>query len=80
MVAIPATSMLEIRLDAMLHFSGSRVAALIWINPQHPSERFAAIDSAPQLAIGYCPAQTRQPDRRGGPRRSRADVAAEVRK
>jgi len=48
------------------------VAALIWINPRH-SERFAAIDTAPQLAIGHCPAQTRQPDRRGGPRRSRAD-------
>jgi hypothetical protein len=29
MVAIPATSMLEIRLDAMLHFGGSWVAALI---------------------------------------------------
>jgi len=64
MVAIPATSMLEIRLDAMLHFGGSPVAALIWINPQHPPERFAAIDTAPQLAIGQCPAQTRRSDRR----------------
>jgi hypothetical protein len=40
-------------------FSGSRVAALTWINPQHPPERFAAIDTAPQLAIEHCPARIR---------------------